>query len=181
MGWPMISGTDYKKRTRTRFVIYAVVLGPLLGLGLCLCLLIPFGLYEKFFGLEQHREIAFLPVMLAVQWFFPIGTGPALATSLIAMGRFIKKQGIEIGDILISTAIGAVIGNTAAMVTGLKLWQGESSTAVSIPVLIFLIFLPFFVGPFVSLILWLARPKQWIGPLTKGELGIWREEQRAMT
>ena len=106
----MISGTDYKKRTRTRFVIYAVVAGPLLGLGLCLCLLIPFGLFERFFGLEQHRSIAFLPVMLAVQWFFPIGTGPALLTALVAMARFIKKQGIEIGDVLVSSAIGAVLG-----------------------------------------------------------------------
>ena len=92
----MISGTDYKKRTRTRFVIYAVVAGPLLGLGLCLVLLIPFGLFEKFFGLEQHRDIAFLPVMLAVQWFFPIGTGPALLTALVAMVRFIKKQGLSL-------------------------------------------------------------------------------------
>ena len=176
----MISGTDYKKRTRTRFVIYAVVVGPLLGLGICLCLLIPFGFYEKYFGLEQHRAIAFLPVMLAVQWFFPIGTGPALLTALIAMARFIKKQGIEVGDILIATAIGAVVGNSAAMLLALQLWQGQRSDVISVPVLIFLIALPLLLGPFVSTILWLSRPKEWIGPLTKEELAVWRGEQDAV-
>ena len=176
----MISGTDYKKRTRTRFVIYAVVAGPLMGLGLCLCLLIPFGLFERFFGLEQHREIAFLPVMLAVQWFFPIGTGPALLTALVAMARFIKKQGIEIGDVLVSSAIGAILGNTAAMILVLKFWLGERSDVVSLPVLVFLIALPLVLGPIVSAILWLSRPKQWIGPLTKDELAVWRGEQDAV-
>lgn len=176
----MISGTDYKKRTRTRFVIYAVVAGPLLGLGLCLVLLIPFGLFEKFFGLEQHRDIAFLPVMLAVQWFFPIGTGPALLTALVAMARFIKKQGIEIGDILISSAIGAVLGNSAAMILALKFWMGERSDVISVPVLVFLIALPLVLGPIVSAILWLSRPKGWIGSLTKEELAVWRGEQDAV-
>ena len=118
--------------------------------------------------------------MLAVQWFFPIGTGPALLTALIAMVRFIKKQGIEIGDILIATAIGAVVGNTAAMVLAVKCWMGERSDVISIPVLIFLIALPLLLGPFVSTILWLSRPKEWIGPLTKEELAVWRGAQDAV-
>ncbi|MEP1443227.1 MAG: hypothetical protein ABJK39_09490, partial [Hyphomicrobiales bacterium] len=81
---------------------------------------------------------------------------------------------------LIATAIGGVVGNSAAMLLALQLWQGQRSDVISVPVLIFLVALPLLLGPFVSTILWLSRPKEWIGPLTKEELAVWRGEQDAV-
>lgn len=175
----MKSGIDYRKRTRTRFVIYAVVAGPLMGLALSLLLLIPFGIYERFFGLEQHKEIAFLPAMLALQWFFPIGTGPALVTALYAVMKFVEKKGLELADIIISAAFGAVVGNFAAMVLTVRYVSGERSEIVSFPVMVFLFALPLLLSPICALVLWQFRPKTWIGPMTTEELEEWRSDQTA--
>lgn len=176
----MISGVDYKKRTRTRFILYAVFAGPLLGLLIALCILLPWILYERLYGPEVHQQNAFMPFYYMLIGFFPVGAGPALVAGLWIVRRFSRNEGVSDHQVLSGAVRGAVFGNNVGLLAVLLMVSGLGNDLLTVPVLVVILCAPLVLAPISAVLLWRFRPRAWIGPMTKDELAVWRREQDAL-
>lgn len=166
----MISGVDYKKRTRTRFVIYAIVVGPPIGF----LLFVIANFLLKGGGVSD----AGLPPIGDIDDLLPrvyiLGTLPALFCALLLSRSFTKRGGLTNFVAAWQTALAYAFLLIVGIIFSVITTPENLGLVLAVGVIFFAL------GTVSTLMLWCIRPRKLIGPMTKQELAVWREQQDAV-
>jgi len=171
----MISGKDYKKFTRLRFILYALVTGPITGYALfwLMSAVAPEQSYETFTSPFGEGDVSNDNVML-FQLVYLIGFIPSLFTASYLGWHFKRREGLT--NLSVFVLLVSFYGGVT-LVFGLLAFGVMGADGAVVPLFLGL------VSTFIvlsTLILWFVLPRRLIGPMTKGELAVWRREQDAL-